>query len=257
MEANQPTNLPEQPTKPKVWQLIVARPIEEIKCIIDYVELNCERFLAQQHDADEEINRTHTHVSLVNFRYTKTSLENCLKKYGIEGSNNYGILRKCEETKKDYDERILARYILKGGKYARTTIRCRGYESDFIGTLEREYHTYGKDNQVRGTDENTGTTRKRLIQYKLVAENPEKRKIRKNDFVNEVRKRLRERFPDARNPPDDATIMLAISEVANEYAEVMGEYTALDYYDTIVMRDYKNRWLTQMLGLLEKRKPRV
>lgn len=254
MEANQPTNLPEQPT---IWQLVVARPIEEIKSIIDYIEQNTERYLAQQHDADETIKRTHTHVMLVNYKYSKTALEKCLNKNGIIGSDNYGLMKKCVETKKDYDERILSRYILKGGKYARTTIRSRGYEDSYFGAIENEYVTNGQDNRDGGENENTRPARKRLIQYKLVQENPKEAKIRKNDFVNEVRKRLRERYPDAQRPPGDCDIMLAIREVANEYHEVIGEYKVLDYYDTIVMRDYQGRWLTQMLGLLEKRKPRV
>lgn len=119
-----------QPTN-QVWQLVVHRTMDELEFLVEYLKDNCERFIGNQHDADVEVNRTHCHFMLVNLSVSDESLRKCLKKNGIFGSDNYGLLKKCPKKKCDYDEHLLAVYVLKG----KGTCSQHGYADEQVRTF--------------------------------------------------------------------------------------------------------------------------
>lgn len=119
-----------QPTN-QVWQLVVHRPMLELDFLVRYLEDNCTKFIGNQHDADEDVNRTHCHFMLVNLNVSDESLRKCLKKNGIFGSDNYGLLKKCFKKKTDYNEELLAVYVLKGA----TECTQRGYDHEQLTTF--------------------------------------------------------------------------------------------------------------------------
>lgn len=87
-------------------------------------------------------------------------------------------------------------------------------------------------------------------QYKLVCENPTQKKHRENDLI----KMMIDKCKDLHT---DREVMIQVIEVLNETKTVCGDYKVLDYFDTVIRRIYKGTSLDRLMGLLEKRKPRL
>lgn len=251
-ESNQPTNLP------IVWQLVVARQFSELSSLCEYLKAKCTRSLGREHEADPEgtpngINRTHCHFMLLDYKHTKQALSKFLNSIGLVGSDNFGILTLWPEKKEPYDEHILNRYILKGIPYDASRTHYEGYEETYIRTTIDDFHNNREEPTARKKV-------KSLIQYKIKVENPKEAKIRKADFVKECIKRLKDGKSEEQYKyilSDDAKVFNTIGNLLDEYNEVIGNYKVLDYYDTIIRQEGRGKWLDAMMGLLEKRKPRV
>lgn len=239
----QPTNL--------VWQLVIHRPISELLWLEQYLKDKCDRYLGGEHTPDSGCNRIHCHYSLINYKHTKQALQKFLNSKGIIGSDNFGLLTVWNEgpnNKKPYDEHKLNQYITKGDD--KVELKFHGYTDDIIRNYRTNYNT-DQENFRNQLQSKTVTK----IQYKLKIENPKEAKIRKNDFLKELHKRIVEKYPDVIQRDED-NILEEIRLLHCEYHEVIGEYKSLDLYDTYIMRNHPRRWIDSMKGLLEKRKPR-
>jgi len=246
--SNQPTN------HPVVWQLVIARPIAELLQVENYLKPNCDKYVGQQHDADEEVNRTHTHYSLVNYRYTKQALSKQLNKLGFIGSDNFGILTVWPKEKIPYDEVKLAEYVIKG--LNAPDAHYSGYSPERIESFRNNWINHkeiGKDGQT-----NTNTKKRTLVQYKLTYESPSQQKLRKSDQVKNIEKRISELETEKQRPLVSSEIRDIIRRMLVEWDETIGIYKVLDIYDTILMRRQNPVTWNQMFDdLLEKRKCRV
>jgi len=107
----QPTNQPT--TTPVIWQLVIHYEIKSLEFLWAYLQKHTEGYLASQHDADDEIPRTHTHVMLRNVKVSKQALTKFLNGNDIKGSANFGILTVYPKTKELYNEDRLGVYVLK------------------------------------------------------------------------------------------------------------------------------------------------
>lgn len=246
---DQPTN---QPT-PVVWQLVAFRPIAELDQLFSYLNINCKRYVAQQHSADEQINRTHCHISIVDFKYTKVSLAKHCNKIGLEGSSDYGILTVDPDNKKPYSEEGLSVYVIKGLDAPAT--QYSGYTYDVIETFRNKWVNH-KEIGISGQ---TSSKVRTLVQFKLKVESPAEQKIRKNDQVKLIMKRVREREQANDRMLTDSEIRDIIREFLCEWNEVVGIYKAIDLYDTVIMRldkRYSQKWDAMFDNILEKRKCR-
>lgn len=260
-EDNQPTN---QQPKDVVWQLVVARPRNELESLVVYLKSKCTRLLGMQHDADPEgtpngINRTHCHFQITNYKHTKQALSKFLNSIDIEGSDNFGILTKCPKTKTDYDEHILNRYILKGLQYDPAITIWQGYDEAYIQSSINDYHTHVRD---KATGLGVAKDKKRtLIQYQLKVETPKERKARISDLLQAMKDKLKSQYDTkekyAYALQNDVLVFQVIADVLDEHNEKIGNYKVLDFYDTIMRQEARGKWIESMVGLLEKRKPRV
>lgn len=251
----QPTNPDNQPT---VWQLVVSHPWGDARALTEYLNVKCDRWLASEHEADEEINRTHVHFSLVNYKHTKVSLTKEINKYW-HGSDNFGILTMRPKGAGRYDETLLAQYVSKGREDA---FSHRGYSYGYtpeqLGKFIDGYHgnqsiVYSKG-ALNQDDTNTKERVITKIQYKLKVESPAQQKVRKHDFVKMCIKTLKEKFPEKIYDPRD--VFIVIRQHLIELNWTVGNYTVMEYYDTINRIETPGRWIDEMMGLLEKRKPR-
>lgn len=242
-----------------VWQLVINHPYEETKVLHNYLSSKCDKWLCSEHEADDEINRTHVHYMLVNYKHSKVALTKEINKTW-KGSDNFGILTSRPKGEGPYAEYPLGKYVGKGrddGFDSRGS--SYGYSREDITKFVKGYEGDRETSVSGSNDEKTFKTYKERvitrIQYKLKAENPQQAKIRKSDFVKECISVLRERYPQKIYEPRD--VFIVIREKLNERCETIGDYKVLDYYDTINRMETPGRWVDNMLGLLEKRKPRV
>lgn len=122
-----------------VWQLVIHRESKELDSILDYVSEHTDAWLSNQHDADDQINRTHTHISLLNCDVSKQALSKAINKRGISGSDNFGILTVHPETKTPYKELELNVYIIKGNV---TLVRKKNYTDQYISECAEKWVDY-------------------------------------------------------------------------------------------------------------------
>jgi len=100
-----------------IWQLVIHREISQLDFLWPYLKTYTQAYLANQHDADEEINRTHTHVMIRDISISKQSLSKFINKNDIRGSDNFGILTVYKASGKPavpYEEDKLGPYVIKG-----------------------------------------------------------------------------------------------------------------------------------------------
>lgn len=127
---------------PTTLQLIVHRSMGELEWLIQYLKKSCVRYLGRTHSPDEGCERTHSHFA-IQYKYTKQALSKFLNSNGINGSENYGILSRCEKSKKPYDFDKLSIYILKG--IIDETVRYNGIAEDTCKTYREQWNDYKKD----------------------------------------------------------------------------------------------------------------
>jgi len=113
----------------QVLQLIVHRPMADLQWLCEYLTLKCVRYVAREHDPDEGCNRVHCHFA-IEYKHTKQALTKFLNSKDIAGSDNFGILSVCKETKIPYDFKILSTYIIKG--ILNDTVKYHGATREFI-----------------------------------------------------------------------------------------------------------------------------
>lgn len=258
----------EQPTnQPTVWQLVISHPVCETTMLHTYLNNKCAKWLCSEHEADEQINRTHTHFMLVDYKHSKVALTKEINKYW-KGSDNFGILTRWPGNDTSppapYDEYILGKYIGKGRENAFSDRGAsNGYTTEYLTKLIAGYEGDREiTNDSEAVKESSGTVKERVttkIQYKLKVESPAQQKIRKNDQVANVIKRIREREHQVDRVLETYEIRNIIREMLVEFHEVVGVYKAIDIYDSVMMRmeKYSHRWDKMFDDILEKRKPRL
>lgn len=99
-------------TTPIVWHVMIHQPFVEVEQLL--LSEICEKFLFGQHDADENVNRTHTHVMLVNPKLSNEGIRRRILKAGFGGRGNYAIITSSGGN--SYTEEKLGIYILKGNR---------------------------------------------------------------------------------------------------------------------------------------------
>lgn len=133
----------EPSNQPTTYQLVVHRAMGELEWLNVYLKDKCHRYLGKEHSPDEGCKRTHCHFA-IEYKHTKQALTKFLNSNDIKGSDNFGILAVCQDTKKPYDFEKLCGYILKGS--INETVKSNGVTNDVI----ESYRISWKDYQANG-----------------------------------------------------------------------------------------------------------
>jgi len=96
-----------------ILQLVLHIAYDTCRVIADYLQESSTRFVACQHDADEEIATTHTHFS-IDWPYSVEALRKQVLKHKLGGKGQYVIMTVTQKGKQPYDYDKLNTYILKG-----------------------------------------------------------------------------------------------------------------------------------------------
>lgn len=97
-----------------ILQLVFHVAYELASKMCPYLDESATKYIMTQHDADEEIECTHTHVC-VDWPMTVEALRKVIVKNELDGRGKYAILQKTQKSPRviyDYDK--LAVYVLKG-----------------------------------------------------------------------------------------------------------------------------------------------
>lgn len=113
------------------WFIRVTRPWEEFTKVVDiWIARNrCEGLVVYQHDADEEVNRTHVHFVVVNPKVVwKTFKNDMFEILGVVSESDYA------KSKKEFDFSAVAFSYMTKGKYDPQFNNVAEYTSEVVSS---------------------------------------------------------------------------------------------------------------------------
>lgn len=114
-----------------ILQLVLHIAYDTCRVIADYLQESSTRYVACQHDADDEITTTHTHFS-IDWPYSIEALRKQVLKHKLGGKGQYVIMSVTQKGKEPYDFDKLNTYILKGSLAVYRS--SKGVDQDQIST---------------------------------------------------------------------------------------------------------------------------
>lgn len=121
------------PPAAHVLHLIIFKCYNDISGVMQHISGLSDNLLLGQHPAEGKTKRIHCHAMVVGYRFTKQHMIDLLSKQifgGESGRGNFSVLEKTvQRPRVNYDEEILATYILKGEI---SRLRITNYTEEFI-----------------------------------------------------------------------------------------------------------------------------
>lgn len=207
----------------RVWARI-SHPYEALKPFFDGWRPTA--LYVAQHDADDEVATTHCHIYAEGNTLSNQTIKNHLKRAGVEVGRGTWMWRSPDDD--DVDNTI--KYILKG-----TLQPCL-----VIGSFKEPEYYHGLWQEPVASPDKGG--RRTLTQYRIKIESPKEAKLRQNDMIEEIIKRVKE--SDDWTPRHILELIRQVVVIENK--TVCGRYKIRDFYDIIQCNINKESWLTQM-----------
>lgn len=219
---------------------------EFIKPACELISTQVDALVVYEHEPHGNEDNVHVHMYLVGTRVSTDTLKNYIKKCGMIPK------RSSEALKGNAFWSFKTEYTPYGDTQTfPVDTGCISYMSE--GKLEPKYvkgFTSDEIEMYRDKWDPTivETRRKEKIQSKLmyvVKETHKESKLRQNQMVDEIVKRLKD-------DSSDNAILLAIRQVVIiEQNTICGRYKIRDYYDTVKARLVsKESWLSEMKGFV-------
>jgi len=178
----------------------------------------CDVLVVYEHEADEDISRTHIHCYADNPQVSTDTMKNWVKK--ALGTTKF------PKTDWSFEEAQDVGFITYMSKGRLDPLLVKGIEADAIVALKDKWVDIPKK---------TGKT-----QYVLKIENPAQQKLRQWEMVEEINRRFQMVDPEASGDPVEKLIRIIRQVVIIENKTVCGRYKFRDYYDTIMSMNNQN-----------------
>jgi len=195
---------------------------------------NCERIIVYEHEADEEVNRTHVH-----FYITQSEIKPDAMKTRFR--TMYGTIDKKDwawKLKKDNGDPIDSGTIVYMSKGCLQPVLNKGWDKEETERLRLMWIPPAKTmlkavdgKLVRVVDESAKKTRKQLLELMCA------------DLPPEI----------DRGPDGIKTVMKQVRKVLVKNNEVIGQYKVFDYCDSVYMYKYKEVWIEAMCEKYNKK----
>lgn len=221
----------------------VSRPYGDIQEWVK--ELKVAKIIVCQHDADEEVSRTHIHMLLIGSVLKPDAIKARYKKlYGDIDKNDWSFKTSWQDkaTKEVFpiDDENSKKFITYMTKGHIVPSLCVGYDPAEVLNLAQLW---------------VDPERK-----ELTVKNG--KFVRKSKEIDEVKKKSRrslieimvDRGKDEDINPDDTHRVLAmIRKVLIEHNEVIGMWKVMEYYDAWMMYGHKENWIGMIARKIESR----
>lgn len=188
----------------------ITRSYDEAQEFCHWLTDKCLQMIVYQHDADEQVSRTHIHIYVVGVNVTTQSIRNKLKQC-FEGIFRSDFKLECQ---KEYDDKVIT-YMSKG---CLQPSLIKGFSQELIQTRTAEWQE---------------PERKPLVQYKIKTESPAEAKLRQNELIDCMFKRIQE---------TDCSVLDAVLFVLKDQRVITSRYKIRDYVDTMCLRRDKKPW---------------
>lgn len=226
------------------WVIRVSRSYTELGPWIQHLSEKCLRVIAYEHEADEEVSRTHVHLVVIGYSTSDETMKSQIRTHFKTKSFPRSDWVFDNELR---DERKAITYASKKDLQAKFN---KGYEASFIAECSAEYLSL---------DEYSNHNRSK-VQYKIIPEKAEVARKRQIDHVMAIVKGLQEYH-------QVGCIYTALStekitprqvheaiyrELIEKHNEIVGRYKWRDYYDAVTSRIHKAKFIDQMIFMCEK-----
>lgn len=232
------------PKKFTDWAIRITRSYDELDGWVQRLAEKCLRLIAYEHDADEDVSRTHVHLVVIGYSTSDETMKAQIRKHFQ--------VSQFPKTDWVFDElRDERKAIIYASKKDLQASFSKGYEAEFVAECSAEY--LPPDEYAKKGNSKT--------QFKVVAEKPEVSKKRQNDLLDEMVKRYRNEYPMDKYlqtedmPFQGKLVIRLIIEVLNEHRVIFGRYKVRDYYDTICARLWSSKFqnmMETMIGFVQK-----
>lgn len=206
------------------YAIRVTVEYSKIMTAIDKMVLQSEKTVVYQHDADDEVSRTHVHLLLVNCKVSTDTLKNWIKK-------DIGQVNKSDWSFKSADTGY-HKFITYMSKGTLVPVKVEGFELEEINRLKGEWIEPRSVKAVNG---------------KLVKEVDDAANISKRKLLEEMVAVIGDGVNDTR------VVINGIRKVLVQHNIVIGLYKVMDYYDSYMMYANKETWLDNLAYKLDSR----
>lgn len=210
----------------------ISRAYEQIQEVVVRIEGVCKNLVVYQHDADEEVSRTHCHMLLVSCEVSTDTLKNWFKKQ-LGDVNKTDWSFKAAATELDKMTGFMT-YCSKGHITPR-------FNNLVDGAAVAELTAAWVD---------PGTQKVKLKDGKLVREVDDAKVVSKREILELIIAEVGD------TPRSTKDVLSGIRTVLMKNKCVIGQYKVLDYYDSYMMYNQKEAWLDILASRIDKRDSR-
>lgn len=218
----------------------VSRSYEEI---VNWVQsLKGDKVLAYQHDADDEVSRTHVHLLLINSGIKPDAMKARFKTlYGEIVKTDWSFASGFKEDGKmvPINDDNSSKFITYMSKGCLTPVFNHGYDPDEVKRLTSEWKEPKKMLSVKGG---------KFV--RTTDDVPDKPKKTRRTLVEIMVDRGKDQDI---GDWDTKGILTMIRNVLVENNEVVGMWKVMEYYDAYLMYACKDAWLNMITKKIESR----
>ena len=196
----------------------VSRSYAELKDFPTKLAEVCDVLVVYEHEADDEISRTHIHCYADNPQVSTDTMKNWVKK-----ALGTTVFPKTDWAFPEAEDEGFITYMSKGHL---SPLLIKGIEAEAVRLLKDKWVDIPKK---------TGKT-----QYVLKIENPAQQKLRQWEMVQEINRRYNINDPEESRDPVEKLIRIIRQVVIIENNTICGRYKFRDYYDTIMSLNNSN-----------------
>lgn len=223
----------------------VSRPYGDIHEWCE--ELKAEKKIVFQHDADDEVSRTHIHMLVIGSSIKPDALKYRFKKlYGDIDKTDWSFVNSFKEGGKsvpispDSSDKFIT-YMSKGHL---TPVLSVGYDPFKILELSQQW----KDPKTTALKTEGG----KFVRVPKEIKEDSKKKT-KRDLIEIMVCKGKDEDVD---PSDTTAVVRLIREVLVKHNEVLGMYKVMDYYDGYMMYADKERFVDMVVAKINSRVPK-
>lgn len=223
----------------------VSRPYGDIQEWCE--ELKAEKKIVFQHDADDEVSRTHIHMLVIGSSIKPDALKYRYKKlYGDIDKTDWSFVNSFKDDGKtvpispDSSDKFIT-YMSKGHL---APVLSVGYDPFKVLELSRQW----KDPKTTALKTEGG----KFVRVPKQIKEDSKKKT-KRDLIEIMVCKGKDEDID---PDDTTTIISMIREVLVKHNEVLGMYKVMDYYDGYMMYANKERFVDMVVAKIQSRIPK-
>lgn len=223
----------------------VSRPYGDIREWCE--ELKAERKIAYQHDADDEVSRTHVHMLVIGSTIKPDALKYRYKRlYGEIEKTDWSFISAFKEEGKvvPISPETADKFITYMSKGYLAPVLSEGYDPFKVLELSQQW----KDPKTTELKTENG----KFVRIPKQIKEESKKKTKRELIEIMICK-----GKDENIDPDDTTAVVGmIRDVLIKNNEVIGMYKVMDYYDGYIMYADKEKFLNMVVSKINSRIPK-
>lgn len=219
----------------------ISKPFEEVK---DWITgLKADRLIAYQHDADEEIQRTHVHFLILGSELKPDAMKARYKKlYGDIDKTDWSFISafKVDGKPVAITTETSTKFVTYMSKGSLVPLHNVGYDPMELLALTQAW----VDPSTKSLECKNG---------KFVRKSKEIDEVKKKSKRNLVEIMLDRGKDQDINADDTHAVLAMIRKVLIEHNEVIGMWKVMEYYDAWMMYGHKDQWINMMAKKIDFR----